>query len=256
MQSYFIPKEGFLAGLTLNHENVTLRPEYEEILKFYGYDTSTFNNALYPPPESSRMPHTTVEEFTTTEAQTTFQTERNDAVEMTTEGVAISTINSETTTPELSTQRPMTLPDTTTNVVTTEQTTLSTQQSTTAILPETTEAKTTEITTVQTTTTTNEAPTQSTTEKATTTNLPTTTESTTTSALTTLLMSTQESTTERAATETIITTREIPTTTEIVSTTEVLTTSELPTSTSTTEPAEAGIKVDKISQSVFKFILF
>ncbi|GJQ67107.1 SRPN19 [Trypoxylus dichotomus] len=48
LKSYFIPKEGFLAGLTLSNEKVPLVPRYEEILRFYGYDSESFNNPLYP----------------------------------------------------------------------------------------------------------------------------------------------------------------------------------------------------------------
>ncbi|KAG5867797.1 hypothetical protein JTB14_009560 [Gonioctena quinquepunctata] len=64
LKSYFIPREGFLAGLTLNHENVTLRPEYEEILKFYGYDATAFNYALYPEPQTTEKPTPTTTEKT------------------------------------------------------------------------------------------------------------------------------------------------------------------------------------------------
>ncbi|XP_074031152.1 serpin 85F isoform X1 [Leptinotarsa decemlineata] len=65
LKSYFIPKEGFLAGLTLNHENVTLRPIYQEILKFYGFDAPSFNNALYPEPQTTEKPSSTVNSQTT-----------------------------------------------------------------------------------------------------------------------------------------------------------------------------------------------
>lgn len=56
MQSYFIPQEGFLAGLTLNLNNVTLRSEYEDVLHFYGFDYGSFNNALYPEPLTTKKP--------------------------------------------------------------------------------------------------------------------------------------------------------------------------------------------------------
>ncbi|KAI4466084.1 serine protease inhibitor serpin [Holotrichia oblita] len=48
LKSYFIPKEGFLAGLTLSNEKVPLNYRYEQILRFYGYDSQSFNNPLYP----------------------------------------------------------------------------------------------------------------------------------------------------------------------------------------------------------------
>ncbi|KAJ8915661.1 hypothetical protein NQ315_003445 [Exocentrus adspersus] len=98
LKSYFIPKEGFLAGMTLNHENVTLRPEYEEILRFYGYDTATFNNALYPQPETTSKPQTTSGEITTAETQTLTPVARTEAMDVTTQAVTASTIPLETTT--------------------------------------------------------------------------------------------------------------------------------------------------------------
>lgn len=38
MQSYFYKKENLLSGLIFNKENITIRPEYETVLRFYGYD--------------------------------------------------------------------------------------------------------------------------------------------------------------------------------------------------------------------------
>ncbi|CAG9576100.1 unnamed protein product [Danaus chrysippus] len=38
LKTYFVPEEGFLAGLALNNENVTFNESYKKILKFYGFD--------------------------------------------------------------------------------------------------------------------------------------------------------------------------------------------------------------------------
>lgn len=38
LQSYFYKKENLLSGLIFNKENITIRPEYETVLRFYGYD--------------------------------------------------------------------------------------------------------------------------------------------------------------------------------------------------------------------------
>ncbi|XP_058454644.1 uncharacterized protein LOC131432415 [Malaya genurostris] len=38
LRSYFYQKENLLSGLSLSSENITIRPEYESVLKFYGYD--------------------------------------------------------------------------------------------------------------------------------------------------------------------------------------------------------------------------
>lgn len=43
-----------MAGLTLSHDNVTLTTEFEEILKFYGYDIESFNSPLYPDVEHEK----------------------------------------------------------------------------------------------------------------------------------------------------------------------------------------------------------
>ncbi|XP_066143700.1 uncharacterized protein [Euwallacea fornicatus] len=54
LKSYFIPDEGFLAGLTLNLNNITLKSDYQDVLKFYGFDYGSFNNALYPDPPTTK----------------------------------------------------------------------------------------------------------------------------------------------------------------------------------------------------------
>ncbi|XP_048006462.1 uncharacterized protein LOC125241843 [Leguminivora glycinivorella] len=38
LKTYFVPEEGFLAGLALNNENVTFNEGYKKILRFYGFD--------------------------------------------------------------------------------------------------------------------------------------------------------------------------------------------------------------------------
>ncbi|XP_061709399.1 uncharacterized protein LOC133519366 [Cydia pomonella] len=38
LKTYFVPEEGFLAGLALNNENVTFNESYKKILRFYGFD--------------------------------------------------------------------------------------------------------------------------------------------------------------------------------------------------------------------------
>ncbi|KAJ8972806.1 hypothetical protein NQ317_009502, partial [Molorchus minor] len=98
LKSYFIPKEGFLAGLSLNHENVTLRPEYEEILKFYGYDTISFNNVLFPQPETTVKPETTLKSGigTTTQPALLFTTEISEIDTTTAEPVTTTSIISTT----------------------------------------------------------------------------------------------------------------------------------------------------------------
>ncbi|XP_026726391.1 uncharacterized protein LOC113492880 [Trichoplusia ni] len=38
LKTYFVPEEGFLAGLALNNENVTFNDPYKKKLRFYGFD--------------------------------------------------------------------------------------------------------------------------------------------------------------------------------------------------------------------------
>lgn len=45
-QTYFVPEEGFLAGLALNNENVTFNEGYKKVLRFYGFDLD--NNDQLP----------------------------------------------------------------------------------------------------------------------------------------------------------------------------------------------------------------
>lgn len=45
-QSYFYKKENLLSGLIFNKENITIRQEYETVLRFYGYDLDGASNML------------------------------------------------------------------------------------------------------------------------------------------------------------------------------------------------------------------
>jgi hypothetical protein len=55
LQTYFVPEEGFLAGLALNNENVTFNKEYKNVLRFYGFDL-----------ENDQLPTLSPENATTT----------------------------------------------------------------------------------------------------------------------------------------------------------------------------------------------
>ncbi|RZC39127.1 leukocyte elastase inhibitor [Asbolus verrucosus] len=85
LKSYFIPEEGFLSGLTLSHDNVTLNREYEDILKFYGYDINSFNNALYPELFTTERSTAATEITTETTTNTESVSEKEGKSEMTTE---------------------------------------------------------------------------------------------------------------------------------------------------------------------------
>uniref|UniRef100_A0A2K6VB06 Serpin domain-containing protein n=1 Tax=Anopheles darlingi TaxID=43151 RepID=A0A2K6VB06_ANODA len=83
LRSYFYQKENLLNGLSLSSENITIRPEYESVLKFYGYDLDSI-------PEM-RMPSTTT--TTTLLPPTTDETTEMES------DVSDSTVDLESTTP-------------------------------------------------------------------------------------------------------------------------------------------------------------
>ncbi|XP_044728703.1 mucin-3A [Chrysoperla carnea] len=56
LRSYFVPKEGFLAGLSLNNDNITLTPGYKAVLQFFGYDLQTnMTTSTSLPPETTTV---------------------------------------------------------------------------------------------------------------------------------------------------------------------------------------------------------
>ncbi|KAI8430201.1 hypothetical protein MSG28_000552 [Choristoneura fumiferana] len=48
LKTYFVPEEGFLAGLALNNENVTFNENYKQILRFYGFDLENDKLPSFP----------------------------------------------------------------------------------------------------------------------------------------------------------------------------------------------------------------
>uniref|UniRef100_A0A182Q2R7 Serpin domain-containing protein n=1 Tax=Anopheles farauti TaxID=69004 RepID=A0A182Q2R7_9DIPT len=72
LRSYFYQKENLLNGLSLSSENITIRPEYESVLKFYGYDLDNIPE-MRMQTTTTPVPSTTVEmesEETTTDVTT------------------------------------------------------------------------------------------------------------------------------------------------------------------------------------------
>lgn len=78
LQSYFYKKENLLSGLIFNKENITIRPEYETVLRFYGYDLEGATNML----TESKMNETSGNMTSVTEAtDTTMSTPGNETKE-------------------------------------------------------------------------------------------------------------------------------------------------------------------------------
>ncbi|CAG9768556.1 unnamed protein product [Ceutorhynchus assimilis] len=240
LKSYFIPEEGFLAGLTLNLNNVTLKSEYEDVLHFYGFDYASFNNALYPEPPTTKKPaeSTTLETgLTISEEETTVTiTEKTKEISTRVGGSSSErTIEDITTTTEF----PITSVSSSLPTTTGETTTTQPQAATTTEL----------FPTLKSITTTNE-PSETTTEKSpatrtftatTTTTIPSTaaTETTTKISETTILITTPIETTTRISETTIETTTKIPETTTLI-TTPIETTTKI---SETTTPIETATKI-------------
>lgn len=121
--------------MTLSHENVTLSPSYERILRFYGYDLESFNGVRIPSPSlPSIAPPPPAEVITTrqppearTEPRTTTTIatpQASSTIKVTTEEAEVVTLPSSTTLKAATTEEVVTIPA---------------QPSTTTIKPATTE---------------------------------------------------------------------------------------------------------------------
>ncbi|XP_006620359.1 uncharacterized protein LOC102678858 isoform X2 [Apis dorsata] len=91
----YLNADGFLGGLTLNHENTRLRPEYEDILRFYGFDLSIPEEEMN---ETTFVPETTNSMMVT--EQSTIETKTVIPVEITTQSITTQGIQSSETTSE------------------------------------------------------------------------------------------------------------------------------------------------------------
>ncbi|XP_045761201.1 serine-rich adhesin for platelets isoform X2 [Maniola jurtina] len=69
LKTYFVPEEGFLAGLALNNENVTFTESYKKILRFYGFDLESDHSPSSKPTETPQMT-TSLDNSTTTTTRT------------------------------------------------------------------------------------------------------------------------------------------------------------------------------------------
>ncbi|XP_050087974.1 uncharacterized protein LOC126572593 [Anopheles aquasalis] len=106
LRSYFYQKENLLNGLSLSSENITIRPEYESVLKFYGYDLESIPEMRMP---SMTTTTTTLSPPTTTDETTEMESDVSDStVDLgSTTTVPIETtftgLSEEPTTPSIST---------------------------------------------------------------------------------------------------------------------------------------------------------
>lgn len=244
LQSYFIPQEGFLSGLSLSSEKVTLNPEYQSVLRFYGFDMTSFNTPIYPADITTT---TQAHNMSTSEKATT---EMVPATEMSTmkrnngETTLKDTTVLETTTRASTkfTPEDRTMPSVTVSTTTTLQatTTPPTTETTITLGIENREGATEPMTTETTTTSTaSTATTQLTTTQGTT---------VVTTTLTSTLPTTQPTTTEKISTQPITT--EKITTTLGTSKEEETTTPEATTTTTKTTAAEETTIEDKTTEQL------
>ncbi|XP_014486900.1 PREDICTED: serine/threonine-rich protein adg2 [Dinoponera quadriceps] len=70
----YLNADGFLGGLTLSRENTRLRPEYEDVLRFYGFDLSSIEqeaNVTVSVEDASTEPSTSTVDLTSLPVETT-----------------------------------------------------------------------------------------------------------------------------------------------------------------------------------------
>ncbi|XP_012552764.1 serine protease inhibitor 34 isoform X1 [Bombyx mori] len=69
LKTYFVPEEGFLAGLALNNENVTFNENFKKILRFYGFDLDNDQLPALPNQTNKTMNETTPKSSTIATSQ-------------------------------------------------------------------------------------------------------------------------------------------------------------------------------------------
>ncbi|CAK9824579.1 Zan [Anthophora retusa] len=192
----YLNADGFLGGLTLNQENTKLRSEYEDILRFYGFNLSipeeemdeTTTAATTPVQETTtdvvtEQPTTLVSEETTTPTTATLNSETTMMVEMI--GMTLNTMDAQDRLTQTTTPATEILMDDTSTTISTASETQKTATTSTTITTQPTTSPPTTITTEPTTETSTTTPTiPSTTTILTTTPAPVTTTVTTPAATT------------------------------------------------------------------------
>ncbi|XP_028164536.1 uncharacterized protein LOC114355739 [Ostrinia furnacalis] len=286
LKTYFVPEEGFLAGLALNNENVTFNDSYKKILRFYGFDLDNDQLPTLPPGNDTAAMTTTMSpangsESTTNPMSTDSQPSREDQSTTTTKEETTPNPNAETIA-EVDIRGPMTTTMSPSSAPNAEATT---QPETPATTPTAPTSSTTQMmdttTTIMTTVTTTETSPPSTAEITTTTAATEPVAPDTTPALTTLPdeptvnnevdaqttpeIGTSASTEVNAADTTIMTTMapssSVPTETETTSmaeseqTTTTMSTTGMNDSDSTTQNNESSLEtLQRRKKSIVDFI--
>ncbi|XP_072742897.1 uncharacterized protein Ir93a isoform X5 [Anoplolepis gracilipes] len=92
----YLNADGFLGGLTLSRENTRLRPEYEDILRFYGFDLSSIEQEANVTVNTGDSSGTTNFELPTSTVGSTIPMDSRNEPDTTTT-LTITTLPSETT---------------------------------------------------------------------------------------------------------------------------------------------------------------
>lgn len=96
-QSYFYKKESLLSGLIFNKENITIRSEYETVLRFYGYDLDTTSMLTESNMNESAQMTNATEKEATDSIMTTLSPMNETEVQQTTTIMSTTTTISSTT---------------------------------------------------------------------------------------------------------------------------------------------------------------
>ncbi|XP_032665736.1 mucin-5AC isoform X2 [Odontomachus brunneus] len=98
----YLNADGFLGGLTLSRENTRLRPEYEDILRFYGFDLSSIEQeanvtvSVEDTSATTELPTSTVD-LTSLPVETTSTGSATDTAMLTTNATTLFSTAAETT---------------------------------------------------------------------------------------------------------------------------------------------------------------
>ncbi|CAO1322185.1 unnamed protein product [Diamesa tonsa] len=97
LRSYFYKKESLLSGLIFNKENITIRSEYETVLRFYGYDLDTTSMLTESNMNESAQMTNATEKEATDSIMTTLSPMNKTEVQQTTTIMSTTTTISSTT---------------------------------------------------------------------------------------------------------------------------------------------------------------
>ncbi|XP_047521312.1 uncharacterized protein LOC125060450 [Pieris napi] len=154
LKTYFVPEEGFLAGLALNNENVTFTESYKNALRFYSFElqnelnaTSSESTNMTSPMADTLVITTATTHIDTTTVQSTTRIKEESTTNHVTESLGATTAAAmeSTTNVEIDTQTESPTTQSSSQTFTTETITTQTESPITTELLTTRDLTTTEI---------------------------------------------------------------------------------------------------------------